>query len=140
MQIRQRNIITLGALAVTLALGMYLGRSGTPLINSAEAAGGKVLTPTGEAPERYAYYPGTEELGQDEIRIVACGTGMPSARRSQAATCFLVELGNGEKLLFDIGSGSHANLTALMIPSDFLRKVFITHLHTVNAGRKARRV
>ena len=55
---------------------------------------------------------------------------MPSARRSQAATCFLVELGDGQKFLFDIGSGSHANLISLMIPSDYLTKVFLTHLHT----------
>jgi ribonuclease Z len=69
------------------------------------------------------YYPGTEELKPNEIRIVARGTGMPSARRSQAATCFLVELGDDEKFLFDIGSGSHANIQSLMIPSDFLTKI-----------------
>lgn len=48
-------------------------------------AGGKVASPTGIAPDRYVYYPGTEELGPDEIRVIACGTGMPTARRSQAA-------------------------------------------------------
>ena len=94
------------------------------------AAGGVVKEPNGTAPDRYVYYPGTEELGEDEVRIVAAGTGMPSARRSQAATCFLVELGDGQKFLFDIGSGSHANLQSLMIPSDFLTKIFLTHLHT----------
>ncbi len=101
---------------------------------AAEAAGGRVTSPTGTAPDRYAYYPGTEELKADEIRIVACGTGMPSARRSQAATCFLVELGSGDKFLFDIGSGSHANLQALMIPANFLTKIFLTHLHTDHWG------
>ena len=101
---------------------------------TAEAAGGKVTDPLGVAPQRYAYFPGTEELGRDEIRLIACGTGMPSARRSQAATCFLVELGNGDKLLFDIGSGSHANLQGLMIPADFLTKIFLTHLHTDHWG------
>ena len=49
------------------------------------AAGGKVSSPTGTAPDRYVYYPGTEELGPDEIRIVACGTGMPTTRAAQAA-------------------------------------------------------
>jgi ribonuclease Z len=126
---------TLPLLAVTLvaiAVGVI---AGTIISNqTASAAGGRVTDPTGTAPDRYAYYPGTETLGKDEIRIVACGTGMPSARRSQAATCFLVELGNGDKLLFDIGSGSHANLQALMIPSDYLNKVFITHLHTDHWG------
>jgi ribonuclease Z len=87
-------------------------------------------TANGPVDDRYVYYPGTEQLGEDEIRIIAAGTGMPTARRSQAATCFVVELGNGDKLLFDIGSGSHANVQSLMIPSDRLTKVFLTHLHT----------
>ena len=37
----------------------------------AQAAGGKVKSPTGTAPDRYVYYPGTETLGKDEIRIIA---------------------------------------------------------------------
>jgi ribonuclease Z len=118
--------------AVAVVLGFL---AGTIITNpTIEAAGGRVTDPLGVAPERYSYFPGTEALGRDEIRMIACGTGMPSARRSQAATCFLVELGNGDKLLFDIGSGSHANLQALMIPSDFLNKIFITHLHTDHWG------
>ena len=47
------------------------------------AAGGVVKSPTGTAPDRYVYYPGTEELAEDEIRLFACGTGMPAARRDQ---------------------------------------------------------
>ena len=98
------------------------------------AAGGVVKSPTGAAPDRYVYYPGTEELVKDEIRLIACGTGLPAARRDQAATCFLVELGNGDKFLFDVGTGSMTNVAALMIPYDFLDKVFLTHLHTDHWG------
>jgi ribonuclease Z len=97
-------------------------------------AGGRVTSATGTAPDRYVYYPGSEELGSDEIRIVACGTGMPTARRAQAATSFVVELGNGDKFIFDVGSGSMANIQSLMIPSDFLSRVFLTHLHTDHWG------
>lgn len=97
-------------------------------------AGGQVKERTGTAPDRYVYFPGTEELGAKEVRLIALGTGMPLARRSQAATCWLVELGNGEKFLFDIGTGANANLSALMIPFDFLTKVFLTHLHTDHWG------
>ena len=93
-------------------------------------AGGKVTSRTGTAPNRYAYYPGTEELGPDEIRVIACGTGMPTARRSQAAASWVIELGNGDKFIVDIGSGSMANIQSLMIPANFLTKVFLTHLHT----------
>ena len=97
-------------------------------------AAGTVKDPNGLSPNRYVYYPGTEELGSDEIRLIALGTGMPLARRSQAATCWLVELGNGDKFLFDVGTGANANLSALMIPFDFLKKVFLTHLHIDHWG------
>ena len=62
------------------------------------------------------------------MRIISCGTGMPAARRSQAATCWLLELGNGDKFLFDIGTGSGANIASLNIPYDYLDKVFVSHL------------
>jgi len=130
-RIRQNGYVLLG---IGIIIGILVARANPRVVSPVEAAGGKVKSPTGVAPERYAYYPGTEELGKDEIRVTACGTGMPSARRSQAATCFLIELGTGDKFLFDIGSGSHANLVALMIPSDFLTKVFLTHLHTDHWG------
>ena len=100
----------------------------------AHAAGGVVTDPNGVAPDRYVYYPGTEPLAENEIRIVACGTGMPAARRSQQASSFLVEVGNGDKFLFDIGTGSMANCGSLMIPYDFLDKVFLSHLHTDHWG------
>ena len=128
-------LVTIAVMGVYM-FGQYVGKTGNgiEIIKEAEAAGGVVKDPKGTAPDRYVYYPGTEELKPDEIRMIAAGTGMPSARRSQAATCFLVELGDGQKFLFDIGSGSHANLQALMIPADFLTKIFLTHLHTDHWG------
>lgn len=98
------------------------------------SAGGTVADPIGTAPDRYTYYPGTEVLSEDEIRIVACGTGMPAARHGQAGSCFLIETGNGDKFLFDIGTGSMANVAALMIPYQYLDKVFLSHLHTDHMG------
>ena len=100
----------------------------------AHAAGGMVDGPNVVAPDRYVYYPGTEVLAEDEVRVIACGTGMPDARRGQAAACFLFEFGNGEKLIFDIGTGSMRNINALMIPAEYLTKVFISHLHTDHWG------
>ncbi|UCH75308.1 MAG: MBL fold metallo-hydrolase [Rhodospirillales bacterium] len=123
-------------LAGVFAVGWGLGRSGTSVapISDAEAAGGIVQGPNVVAPDRYVYYPGTEELGAEEIRVTACGTGMPAARRGQAATCFLIETGNGDKFLFDIGTGSMANVAAMMIPYQYLDKVFLSHLHTDHMG------
>jgi ribonuclease Z len=118
---------------VALTIG-YLSGIGFHSEDVAEAAGGKVKSPNEVAPERYVYYPGTEVLAPDEARIIACGTGMPAARRGQAAACFLVELGNGEKFLFDLGTGCMTNVAALMIPMNYLTKVFASHLHTDHVG------
>ncbi len=119
---------------VLLVLGCTTLYSAGRLAAQDEHAAGPVTDPTGVAPDRYLYYPGTEPLGDEEIRLVALGTGMPLARRSQAATCWLVEVGNGDKFLFDIGTGSNPNLTSLMIPADFTKKLFLTHLHTDHWG------
>ncbi len=117
-----RSILVCAAFALGAAVPILLG------------AGGKVPGPNATVPDRYAYYPGTEELPADEMRVTACGTGMPAARHGQAATCWLVELGNGDKFLFDIGTGSMANTAAYMIPYDYLDKVFLSHLHTDHFG------
>ena len=87
------------------------------------------FSPVEPLPTHDVYYPGTEALGPDEMRVVALGTGMPTVRPKQAAACFLVELGNGDKFLFDIGYGSVERLAAMKIPMDYLDKVFIGHLH-----------
>lgn len=89
---------------------------------------------TRSLPARDVYLPNSEDLGRDEMRLIACGTGMPTARESQAGSCFLLELGNGDKFLFDGGTGSAARIASLEIPYDLLDKVFLTHLHTDHWG------
>jgi len=37
-------------------------------------------SPTKPNPNRGVYYPGTEELAADEMRVIACGSGMPMPR------------------------------------------------------------
>ena len=46
----------------------------------------------------------------------------------------MIEAGNGDKFLFDIGTGSMANIAALMIPYEYLDKLFLSHLHTDHMG------
>jgi ribonuclease Z len=84
--------------------------------------------------ERDYYVPNSEDLAPDEMRVIACGTGMPTTRAAQAAACFLVELGNGDKFLFNIGAGSAERISSLQIPYDYLDKVFIGHLHADHFG------
>ena len=88
--------------------------------------------PEKEYPKNYV--PGTEELGEDEIRLIFLGTGMPFPTRNQAAAGVLIEFGNGEILIFDVGSGTVANFNSLEISPAELTKFFISHLHTDHQG------
>lgn len=92
------------------------------------------VSPTTARDNLDVYFPNTEDIAPDEMRVIACGTGMPTTRAAQAAACFLVELGNGDKFLFDIGTGSAERISSLQIPYDFLDKVFIGHLHADHFG------
>ena len=133
----------LGGIALVVALavigiyqwGLHDGQSGDGFwwTSSAEAAG---TTASGAQAldSRDVYYPGSETIAADEFRVVACGTGMPNARPKQAAACWLVELGNGDKFIFDIGLGSAERISAQKIPYDYLDKVFIGHLHADHIG------
>ena len=93
-----------------------------------------LVSPTDARGPADTYFPNTETLASDEMRVISCGTGMPTGRESQAAACFLVELGNGDKFIFDSGTGSHVRIASLEIPYDFLDKIFISHLHTDHFG------
>jgi len=109
--------------------GYLFGRSSDSTLTAQDAP-----SPVRALDERDVYYPGSEDIGPDEFRVVACGTGMPNARPKQAAACWLVELGNGDKFIFDIGTASADRLSAMKIPYDYLDKVFIGHLHADHFG------
>lgn len=80
------------------------------------------------------FFPNTEVLGKNEMRVTALGTGMPSITKDQASASFMVELGNGDIFLFDVGTGSQANLAALRPDFSKIDKVFVSHLHTDHVG------
>ena len=99
-----------GVLGV-LALGFTIGvccRDGSvsPSLPAADAQTTDASSKNDDAVNRYSpvrsrardfYAPNSEDLGPDEMRLIACGTGMPTARPKQAASCWLLELGNGDK-------------------------------------------
>src|SRR5210317_881857 len=97
--------------------------------------------PAGRIPQeikdnRYprTYFPGTEKVGKDEMRVTALGTGMPNQSPSNVAASFLVELGNGDSFLFDLGTGATDRLAGLEADYSKLDKVFASHLHTDHVG------
>jgi ribonuclease Z len=112
--------------------GRSFGLTGRTI--AAEGTAASEWSPTEPSPMFDVYYPGTEALNPDEMRVIACGTGMPMPRLKQAAACFLIELGNGDKFIFDMGTGSMERIYALGIPLDFIDKVFLTHLHMDHMG------
>jgi ribonuclease BN (tRNA processing enzyme) len=74
------------------------------------------------------YYPGTEELQPDEVRVIFMGsTYYPT--QSQSGMSIFVELGNGENVLFDLGIGSLRNYNSFSIPFNTINHIFFTHLH-----------
>jgi ribonuclease Z len=118
-----------------------LGILRTAWAQGPEQATAKDSTPRGRTPVAIvageypaSYFPNTELLGADEMRITALGTGMPNLTRAAASISYLVELGNGDKFLFDIGAGSMANLFSLRPDFSKLDKVFASHLHVDHVG------
>jgi ribonuclease Z len=114
---------------------------GLTLSSSVLASGTKDIVPTGRTPAaivdgKYpaSYFPNTELLGADEMRITALGTGMPNQTKAAVSISYLVELGNGDKFLFDLGSGSLGNLFSLRPDFSKLDKVFASHLHVDHVG------
>lgn len=56
------------------------------------------------------YFPNSETVGPDEMRISFVGSCPFPPHRDQAGTCITVELGNGDRLFFDFGPGCVKNI------------------------------
>jgi ribonuclease Z len=137
MRHRTKKLAVVAIIGLTAFAGYMVGEIdglGSSELLSQEAATAQEWSPTGAYPEQEVYFPGTEELGPEEIRVIACGSGMPMPRLKQAAACFLVELGNGDKFIFDLGTGSFTTLYALGMPLDYMTKIFISHQHADHMG------
>ena len=75
------------------------------------------------------YFPGTEPIGANEMRISFLGSTPIPVTRAQAGTCVMVELGNGKKMFFDFGSGCMRNIFTMQVPVQTVNDIFFTHLH-----------
>ncbi len=79
--------------------------------------------------------PGNETLADDEMRITIMGSGTPAPIRAcQATSGVMIQLGNGDAFLFDIGSGTVGNIFSMGMHPAELDKVFITHFHLDHIG------
>lgn len=127
--LRVVTVTTTGFLG-TLILAIYVTLGIVHTASSAEAS--PSMTSSKRLP---SYFPNTEELRADEMRITALGTGLPTPiTRAQKSTGFMVELGNGDVFLFDLGSGTIENIFGLRPDFSKLDKIFLSHLHSDHFG------
>jgi len=106
---------------------------GVPLGRWTEGLMFEGINPTPGLKSAANWFPRTEKLGPDEMRIIFMGTA-PFIRPGQMNTSVFVQLGNGENFIFDLGEGSIANYIAAGFALNELDKVFITHLHIDHFG------
>ena len=122
----------IGALVFAVLLMGDFG-SGIGISQTAAAAEGDAATVPNEYPP--TYFPNTEKLRTDEMRVTALGTGLPTPiTRAQKSTAWMVELGNGDVFIFDIGTGSMENLFGLRPDFSRIDKIFLSHLHSDHFG------
>ena len=130
-------IAFIGVAVVAIVLGLAISGETDAADKALETRlpNGRNLTPIKDGVYPPDYYPNTESLAPTEMRIIALGTGMPQViQKKTKASGWLVELGNGDKFLFDLGTGSMENLAALQPDWNQIDKVFISHLHSDHAG------
>ena len=106
---------------------------GVPLERWKEGLLFEGIEPTPGIKSAANWFPRTETLGPEEIRIIFMGTA-PFIRPGQMNTSILIQLGDGQNFVFDIGEGSVANYIAAGMALNELDKVFITHLHVDHFG------
>jgi ribonuclease Z len=129
-------VLTVVALACVWMKGRDYKLTSQPLSLMQPASAAEARAAGHEATiQRPTYFPNTELLGPDEMRVTALGTGMPTPlTRAQKSTAWMVELGNGDMFIFDMGTGSMENVFGLRPDFSRLDKVFLSHLHSDHFG------
>jgi ribonuclease Z len=75
------------------------------------------------------FFPLSEEIGPDEMRVTFMGSTPYPPRLDQAGTCMMVECGPEHRFFFDFGSGCLRHIIAMQVPGQLINDIFISHLH-----------
>jgi ribonuclease Z len=122
-------VAALGIGAVVIALLFSTVRAGS---GGASPKGGGEANKNAYFNSFQPIFPGTP-LGPEEMRISFFGTTcIPML--SQAAVSVLVELGNGDHVMFDAGTGVTPKYWAMGHGMNEMDKVFLAHLHADHMG------
>jgi ribonuclease Z len=133
--LKKIKTVLMGPVAIGLILGITISTGQVFAASTSDALpSGRTASPIVDGKYPASYFPNTELLGPDEMRITALGTGMPNQTKRAVSISYFVELGNGEKFLFDIGSGAMGNLFSLRPDFSKIDKVFASHLHVDHVG------
>ena len=129
------GILIAGVMVFFFLIGLNSVRTGGELTIGNVAVAAQEGSTKASIKQTPTYFPNTEELRPDEMRVTALGTGMPTPlTRAQKSTAWLVELGNGDVFIFDIGTGSMENLFGLRPDFSRMDKIFLSHLHSDHFG------
>ena len=74
------------------------------------------------------WFPGTEEIQPDEIRVTFNGTA-PKIRQGQMKNSIFVELGNGDNFVFEMGEYAVSNKVQPRVSLNQNKHVFLTQQH-----------
>jgi ribonuclease Z len=80
------------------------------------------------------YYPATECLSRNEMRVTIMGSRPFPPHRRQACTSIMVELGIGQRFFFDLGLGCLRNIIGMRVPIQCVNDIFLSHLHVDHYG------
>jgi ribonuclease Z len=75
------------------------------------------------------FFPLSEEIGPDEMRVSFMGSTPFPPRLDQAGTCIMVECGHDHRFFFDFGSGCLRHIISMQVPAPLINDIFISHLH-----------
>lgn len=74
-----------------------------------------------------------DQLTEDALHVLVCGSGSPLPAPDRAQACVAVFAG-GRGYVFDIGTGSAENLATWRAPTERIERVFLTHFHSDHFG------
>lgn len=132
-EVTRRDSIKLSGLALGgLALGSVVSGCSSSSTTAAVAAPDPTKT-NSLISSLDPYYPGTETLAANEMRITLLGTSC-IPRLAQECNSIFVEVGSGpdgplDQFIFDCGTGVMAKYNAMGIQMRKMNKIFLTHLH-----------
>ncbi len=80
MSMQARKVVPIAVITVALAVGYFVGRGGDSRL------GAQDLSPTRALPQQDVYYPGTEDLARDEMRVIAWTSSRTSTTASTSGS------------------------------------------------------